>query len=311
VPETNGQAEGSAVIDPSENLTGWLEARKARDAGAEEQTGQSEQPATPAEPTVAVPDLQNQPAAVDWREFVLPEDVPHGFFKGKKLPEVFESISHAERAKQAAERERNEYRRELEALKAERAAPPKPSQPDPRTIIAESFYEDPGAVANQIAELARQEARQIFTEEQTRLNEQTAVRQTFDAGKAAMESVAAKTASEYGWNPQAAEMNVVATFPFLRNLLEQGYTDAFTNPEHAERIIRQMHGDPRPAAPTIQAPPVPQLPDPPGSGRNAARQPNVKESALRDEDAKTYEAVAKLVGLDSDRFKKRGAASRR
>jgi hypothetical protein len=297
---TDPNVETEVGIESIENLIDRIDA-KHRDAEAEEPTGQSDTPAAPAEPNVAVAEPQSQPAA-DWREFVLPDDVPHGFFKGKKLPQVFESISHAERAKQEAERERNEYKRQLEEL--QRAQAPQASQHDPKARIAEHFYEDPAQVADGFEELASR----VYEQRRAVERQQEAETERVTTSHRALTAVAEQVMKDYGWDAQRAERAVVSTMPHLKAMYERdGVSDAWTNPNYAYNIVREIVGAPQPATPAIQAPPVPELSDPPGSGRPASAVPNVKPSALSTERAKAYEAVAKIAGLDPERLKARGA----
>jgi hypothetical protein len=303
-------------INPIDNLSGWLDA-KERDAGPEEQTGQSAEPASPAEPTVAEAPVATQPA-VDWREVVIGDDVDHGFFKGKKVSEAIESYKHAERAKQEAERQRNETLKELETIRREREAEAAvrrvtgtQPQPEPTVSAEDLWFENPKEAARLIREQALAEARQASAEviQAERAQQQYEQRQRamFDTAHNAVTEVEKR----YGLDRQRAEAVVAGTFSYL-GMQESQTNDpsVWLNPENYLAVVRQMIGDPAPrtAPPTIPTTPVPELSDPPGSKRPAAvQQRSPEHPALTREEEQTRRALAKQFGLDPQRLIDRAA----
>jgi hypothetical protein len=290
-------------IDPTANLQGWLD-KHTQEASAEPDA-QPEPVAEPATEVTPEPEVTTQP--VNWREAVIEgDDVGYGFFKGKKVPEVIKSYTSLLADYQAKAARLAQFEREQELARQAQAAPPAASQPDYAATIENKLYEDPRVIATSVVELARAEARQEFAEQARR----AAAQQEVITAKTGHEQLVTYVAEQYGMEPRRAAKIVIGTYPQLKQMYEaQGVVDAFTNPNHAWNEVREMLGDPRPAvAPVaIQAPPVPQLSDPPGSSRPKSTPPNVKASPLSDEVSKTYEAVAKIAGLDPDRMKARAA----
>ncbi len=281
--------------DPA-NLTAWLADRDTR--------ARAEAPAEPPAPAAVTPPAA-QPVN-DWREAVIDgDDVEYGFFRGKKVPDVINSYRSLYGDYQTKSVRLAELERENAGLKH----PPKPeapSQPDHLAIITDKFYEDPAMVATQIEELATQKAREIYKQEREGERATQAAEQQWNSGVSAA-TTAAKTAAEtYGWSEQDAQKRVVATFPYLKQLQDKGYADAFTNPTYYDHYVRELFGEPAPKADPVVPPPVPVLSDPPGVKRPAAVTTPVKAvSALDDETSRTYDAVAKLTGLDPAKLKKR------
>lgn len=309
------KSEGINLLD---NPAEWLDA-KARDAEPEEPTGQSEPPASPAEPTVAEPDVAAQPAGVNWREVVLPDDVPHGFFKGKKVEVLFESYTHAEKAKQEAERQRNEALRELDQLRREREAEaavrrvtgvqPQANEPQGDPLDAEiqaAWFEDPAKARRLMQEQNAREAQRIAQEEWQRAeySRQEAYRQRAaqDAANAAVQRVA----QMYGVSEEQAKARVMGAFtPMAAHVQSSNDPDVWLNPDAYINTVRWMVGDPTPqAAPTIPTTPVPELSDPPGSKRpTPTTAPRGSEaSPLSREAEQTYRALAEATGIDPKDF---------
>lgn len=301
-------------INPIDNLSGWLDAN-TRDAEPEEPTGQSEPPASPAEPTVAEPEAAAQPAAVNWREVVLPDDVPHGFFKGKKVEVLLESYTHAERAKQEAERQRNEALKELEQLRREREAEaavrrvtgvqPVANEPQADPLDAEiqaAWFEDPNKAQRLMQQKFASEAQRIAQEESQRaeMTRQEASRQR--AATEAANAAVQRVAEMYGVSEEQAKARVMGAFtPMAAHVQTTNDADIWLNPDSYINTVRWMVGDPIPAAaPTIPTVPVPELSNPPGSKRPAsaptthASEPN----AISREEEQVRRRLAKEFNLD-------------
>lgn len=313
------EAQASARISPADNLDGWLSER-TRDAEPEAPTGQESVAASPAEPTVAEPDASAQPA-VDWREVVLPEDVPHGFFRGKKVGDLFESYKHAETAKQQAERERNELRQRLEALEREReteavvrrvtgiGTQPAAPQQDPRDAeIDKLWFENPAEARRLLNEKWAEDARRVAKEEFANVREAEAVeQQTYAAQNAAREAVE-KVAKDYGIAPEQAQARVMGAFSLLAaHATETGDNSIWTVPENYLRAVRMIAGDPTPAIqPPVVAIPAPsRLSDPPGSKRAATASRVPEPSPLAAEEEAVRREVARIAGVDPSRLIKR------
>lgn len=309
----------SARIDPSENLDAWLDKKIARDAEPEAETGQSDAPDSPAQPTVTDSVQSAQP---DWREQVLPEDVPHGFFRGKKVGDLFESYTHAERAKQDAERQRNEIQRELEQLRREREAEAaarrvlteqQPAAQAPTTDeIEAAWFENPARAKALLMQQAEERARNAVREELGRAQEANQAEQRVQYAQQAAAHAVQRVADAYGIDEQAAQRRVMGTFA-LMSAHEQANNDpsVWLNPEAYLYFAEQISGGPPPPASYPAPTPAPELPDPPGSKRSAPPASRVSQpSALRAETEDAYRALAAVVGADPDRVIARRTARR-
>lgn len=297
-------------ISPIDNLSGWLDA-KTRDAEPEEQTGQSAEPASPAEPTVAEAPVETQPA-VNWREVVIGEDVDHGFFKQKKVPEVIESYKHAQLAMQEAQRERNEALKELEALRREREAEaavrrvtgvqPQVAAPaaDPyEERIQALWFENPSEAQRLIQERATENARRTAEEVFTSAEANRWAAEHQRSAQAAANTAIERVSQLYNITQQEAEFAVTGALPFLINRAASEGDGVWLAPENYIETVRLVRGNPAIAAPTIPMTPVPELSDPPGSKRAAAAQTRGSQpSPLTREEEQTRRALAGQFGLD-------------
>lgn len=308
-------------IDPVENLSGWMDAKasKFRDAGPEEQTGESEAPASPAEPTVAqepapAPEAQAVP---DWYESGLV--TKHGFLKGRPGPEVEKAFYHAETAKQKAEREAAELRQQMEQMRRDREAEqavkrvmqtPEPKA-DPDAEIDRLWFENPAEARRRIAQEAIESARKVTHEELSRIEasryeaERTAQAQS--AANAAVDWVA----KEYGVDPETAAMKLAGTFVHITtHVAETGDDSVWRDPNTYASVFRRLYGDPQSARP-IEVPPSPApLSDPPGSKRPAASptRPSEPGSLLTREQEEARKAFARIGGVDPKRLIERAKA---
>src|SRR5436305_10335797 len=130
--------------------------------------------AAPAEPSIEQP---AGPAPTDWREFALPDsdELPNHFYRGKKLPDLFDGIKNAESAMHNANRQRSiaetqaaanetaartwqqralDLQRQLEEAKKVPAAP---EPPDEQAVIEWTL--DPAKRERALREQIKQELR--------------------------------------------------------------------------------------------------------------------------------------------------------
>lgn len=293
MPETEAITEGSRAT--VENLSKWLEERDAKDrAETPEPEAQPETPAVPAQ--VAQP-------VTDWREVVLPEDVDHGFFRGKKVPDVLKAYEHSERAKQQAERERNELKAELDRERAARQSPSKPAEEAPE--ISRQWFENPDAVyariearAAEIAEAKVQEHWETKTREQK-------IADTYDKGGKAYD-VARETLNvdPVKWNLQAPLVLLHLTNP---DSPLYGDGQGIMSAERMTNAYKELFGDPTPAPALAVKPAAPEPPPPPGAKRAAATTSAPDNtSPLSDEDRRARQEIARITGLDANKLIKRG-----
>jgi hypothetical protein len=313
VAETVVQTEEG--LDPSTNRPGWLDAYEKRDAGKATSTGQSDTEAPPAEPTVA--ESPSEPQAPSWREIQLGDDVPNDFFKGKKVGDVFDSYGHAVKAKQEAERERNELRRRIEAIEREREADAAARRalqeqqrvpaPSPESELEKVFFENPTKAAEIIEERATQKALQRFQEAEAQ-RQAVAYRDTaFSSGQRAVEAVQ----QMYDVDRTQAELMVMQGFT---RLADTGDPNAWVNHESYVGAVRELYGDPQPiAAPASpNVPPQPELSDPPGVKRAApAPRTASQPSPLSREEEETRRALWASMGLDPQAGVERARQRRR
>jgi hypothetical protein len=308
---TDSRETGS--INPIENLSGWLEAQ-TRDAEPTTSTGQGVTEASPAEPTVAVPVTPAQPASV--LEAVLPEDFEHGFFRNKPVSALYTSYTHAERAKQEAEKKANELERRLAAIEqerqieattrrvlAEQTAPPAVAD-DPFAEIEREWFENPRGAATKLREQTLAEAKQAAAEEAARVRDETRreseQHQIVAAGRNAYD--AARTAlnlDEATWQKRAKAVLVELT-----DEASPYYGDGHNlfRPDAYVAVYRDMFGDPAPPSmPPLAA--VPAVADPPGSKRPAAAVTSSQPtSALAEEQVEAWTALARAAGTDPKVF---------
>ena len=324
--ETNAETSSGSALNPADNPERWIEARIKRDAEPTSDTGQSEQQASPAQPTVAAESPSVQPTS--WRDTVIGDDVDHGFFKGKKVADAIESYKHAERAKQEAERQRNEIARQYEQLQREREAElaarrvyaeqqqPAATQTDPYSEIESLWFENPKAAAAKLREATLSEARQIAEEALQGFKQETKTKEVTSRAENNFEVVRSMlNLGDGDWNldpstpggRKGLAVYSLITNPNTHYAQQGGPLDA--------RVVAQAYvdlfGDPRaqstPVAPVAPLAPPP-ISTPPGASKPAkATVPSASVSPLADEDARTAKLLAGYAGIDSEGLMKRMA----
>lgn len=311
-------------IDPIENLDRWLDDRIGRDAEPGAETGQSNAPDSPAEPTVAqAPEEGTQPEAQaepDWYDAGLVAN--HGFLKGRKGPEVEKAFRHAEATKQQAEREAAELRRQLDQMRmaqeAEAAARRVMSEQRPAaqapTVdeIESAWFENPAKAKALLMQQAEERARNAMREELTMAQEAAQAQQRQMSARSAAAQAVQWVADTYGVDESIAQARVMGTFTHLAAHVDQSGDDSvWQNPNAYAYYVRQLVGDPAPAqVPTV---PVPDFPDPPGSKRpsSAPARKAATGSPLRAEFEDAARSIAAAIGNDPDKVAARLARTRR
>ena len=292
--------EGS---DPSENLSGWLE---KRDAGPE--------PATPA---------PAQPT--DWKEATIPEDVDHGFFKGKKVGVLYESYKHSENAKQAAERERNELRAENEKLRREREADdaarrvhtaqqPRQPDPDPDAEIEQILLQNPKEGIRAITERAHRDAERLIDErwqqrEAEREQRQGIARVYEVGGKAYDEAFAELSKADPNLTRELFNDRAPALMHHFTNPTSRYYGDGdnLLRKEAYLDLWPKLYGTSQQVV--VKAATEP--PMPPGAKRpGSAAKPSEPTTPIDRDDRAARRMLAEVAGIDPDKFIARGEKRR-
>lgn len=299
-------------VDPTENLDKWLGERSERDAEPEAPTGQSNAPDSPAEPTVAEPQAPpaTEVSTEPWWETGLAE-AGHGFLKNRKGPEVEKAFRHVETAKQAAERraalleqQLEQVRRDREAeaavLRVQNAQQPQAEKPTPEAELEALFWTDQAEYTRRVREMAKQDALQEWNAAASARESEHRQQVSVSAGKQAVDQIA----SEYGVDAATAARMVMSTFT---HLAASDDLDVWTKADSYVDQVRWLHPRTTPAAPIV-APPVPELPNPPGSKRPATTTPRTPElrSAMSSEEEAMRREIARIADVDPDRYIKRG-----
>jgi hypothetical protein len=311
VAEQKATPTESSIENPME----WLDKRlDAKESPASE---------TPAEPTVAEPAAVPQPVS-DWKDVVLPDDVDHGFFRGKKVGDLYQSYRHVETAKQKAESERNELKQRLDKLEREREAEaavyrvqqaqaPRQSQPgeDPRWAEVDNNWFTDNVKARKIqAELIAEQAAQIadqrFQQYRQEAEQVEYKRNVLRQGEEAYDTARTKlNLDTKTWNLRAPAV--------MLQLTDQNspyYGDGFNvfRPEAYLQVYRDIYGEAVQSAPPVVVKPTPELPPPPGSKRpTPVSQPDNTISPLTRERADAVERFAMIGGVDPKRLAERTA----
>lgn len=290
--ETETPAKGSG--SPADNLSAWVDKKDAEIASRTVAVeSEPEKPATPAEPTVAPVAVPTQPS---WKDVVIGDDVDHGFFKGKAVPQVIESYKHAERAKQEAERRAAELQKELDALR----------KPDaPKTIEPNLWFENAEEAQKRIDErVARvaEEKIQAFIQK-TQAEQQTA--RAFETGGKAYDAAReALNLDAQTWNLRAPAVMLHLTDP---NSPFYGDGNGLFDHNQYVKVAKALW----PEAAPVAVKPVVEPPPPPGAKRPAPASVNTSSaSPLKREQADAYREISSIAGLNPDnmlaRARKRG-----
>jgi hypothetical protein len=316
VAEEKTTQEGSVKVDPTENLDAWF---KSRDAGTE-----PAKETTPAEPTVAEPAAAAQP--VNWRDATLPEDLDHGFFRGKKVGVLYDSYKHAETAKQKAERERAEAQRELETLRREREAETaarkvlaerSPVQPDedPRySKVNELWFADPLGAQKLLLEINEERASRIADEKVNAFKQETAKERWQNEVRTAAHKADEDARNALGIDPDMWNKQKVALYFHLYNEKSEHYGDGWNafRPEYIVNLYKSTWGDPAQfskrgeAAPApVAVKPIPELPTPPGAKQPGKVATIDAPSPLARETRDALERFASIGGVDPKRLAER------
>ena len=298
-----------------ENPMEWLDKRlDAKESPASE---------TSAEPTVAEPAAVPQPVP-DWKDVVLPDDVDHGFFRGKKVGDLYQSYRHVETAKQKAESERNDLKQRLEKIEREREAEaavyrvqqaqaPRSSQPgeDPRWAEVDNLWFTDNARARKLmselnAEQAAQIADQKFQQYRQEAEQVEYKRNVLRQGEEAYDAARTKlNLDTKTWNLRAPAV--------MLQLTDQNspyYGDGFNvfRPEAYLQVYRDIYGGSVQSMPPVVVKQTPELPPPPGSKRpTPVSQPDNAISPLGRERLDAVERFAAIGGVDPKRLAERTA----
>lgn len=295
--------KGSPADNPDQWLDNMLDARANKQA--------------PAEPAAAEPAAVPQPVP-DWKDVVLPEDIDHGFFRGKKVGDLYQSYRHVETAKQQAERERNELRQQLEQERREREAEvaarkvamegqqQRQSQPgeDPRWAEVDNlWFTDNTRARRLLSELNAEQAAQIADQrfQQWRQEAEVAERRKqvlSEGGKAYDEARTKLNLDAKTWNLRAPAVMLQLTdqnSPYYGDGYNVFRTDAYL------QVYRDIYGEPQSqSAPApIVVKPTPELPPPPGAKRpTPVSQPDASIAPLTAERMAAVERFAGIGGVD-------------
>jgi hypothetical protein len=270
-------------VSPTENLDRWLaDKTEALRADAEPEA----QPA--AEPVVE--ETPDEEVKTSWRDARL-DDVDHGFLKGRTAGELYESYRHSELAKQTAERERAELRRQLDQIQqaqVQREAIPNPEN-DPRIAKYNELYlVDPTAAVQVLRESWREDAREVARHEMHQQAQSQAWNNTLQTATQASYQAMTALAERYGLSEEEAAMKLKATWPTLKEAEQQYGNGVWLNPNNYLQVAERLYG--KPHAQAEVSVPAPEIPNPPGSRRPA---------------------LAEAVGIDADRFVARAKGATR
>jgi hypothetical protein len=313
VAATEEQGSGADVL---ENPDRWIAERveKLRADAPPAPEPEAEPPA--AEVAQAPPEA---PQTGAWREAVL-DDVDHGFFKGRKAGDLYESYRSAESAMQKAQREAAEYRAQLEQVRQQQTQRPQEAIPNPENDprlkeVNDLWYVDPARAAALQREIAREDAAREAERTFYRISQERdwqVTRQT--AAQASVQAMQA-IANAYGISEEEAAERVQATWPTLKRYeADPQYGVAvWTRTENYLNVAQRLFGAPpqREAAPAPSVP-EPEIPNPPGSRRPAAvaSPPSRTANPLSQELTEVYRTIASAGGLDPDSLIKRAQKRR-
>lgn len=316
-------ADEKGSINPIENLSGWIDKHleQMRDAEPADTSGQPDA-ASSAEPASAPPAPQAveptaDPLAGDWWETGLPAN--HGFLKGRKGEEVERAFRNGELTWKQAQTENARLRRELEDTRRRSAEAPAPAPVAPvqqpqntEEEINQLWFENPAEAKRLMVEEAKREALGAVKAE--REAETFAAEQR--TAEEASRSVADYLVAARGYDAAQAARTVIATYPLLQQLRDQGRSDAFTDPRVVLWMVDQILEPARSAAPPTAAPaaevpptPAPSMPNPPGTKRPAALNARpATANPLRAEQEEVRRSIAEELGIDPQRLIDRAKA---
>jgi len=300
--------EGSARVNPADNIDKWIESRDAKPEPAEKPEPVV---AEPEEETPAAPPPAVEPTEGNWWETGL-TDVSHGFLKGRKGPEVEKAFRHVETAKQKAEREREDLRREIDQLRRQQQEPPKvqaapPTQQPTEDEIERNWFDNPAIARQKIEERARAIADESIAKYEATQEQKKRQQTIISTGSKAYEDARTKlNIDEETWELRSPGVMLHLTnerSPFYgdgHNLMRaDAYVDAY----------KALYGDPTP--PPVVVKPAPEPPNPPGAKKAAAVTDHTPAaSPLSAEEREARRVVAEAAGLDVERFIKRGERKR-
>ena len=298
--EQTGEVEQGSV-NPAENLDRWITER------TEKLQADAEPAPEPVAEPQAVEEVQTE-VKPSWRDARL-DDVEHGFLKGRTAGELYESYRHSELAKQKAEREAAEYRRDLDQIR-QQAQPARPEpipnpDNDPRLDrFNELLFVDPKAAVAELESRWKDQQREIFREETQRQQRETYQQNVQQTAMQASTSAMQKVMQDYGVPADVAFQRIQSTFAIIQPYEAQYGAEIWTNPDNYMRVVGDLFGPP----PTVDVPaptPAPELdiPNPPGSRRPAAAAaPSRTSNPISRELADVRRNIATAVGLDPDQF---------
>lgn len=302
------EATPKESVNLTDNPSAWFDKKDAErtdKTDAPSEGAKVDSAASPAEPTVADPKPETQPAP-SWKDTVIGDDVDHGFFRGKKVPQVIESYRHAELAKQNAERKAAELERQLAQM--QQAQKPAPSV-DPE--INRLWFENPEAAYRMLEERAKAEAARVADErfqqnwEVQSRNQQIA--HTFEEGSKAYDAARAELKLDPDtWNDRAPAVLLHLTNPQSRYY---GDGNGIMRSADMVKVHNALFGVPQ--APVVVATPAPEPPSPPGAKKPAVSAPSAdKASPLTREASRAAKTFAENFGLDPEKFAARFAQNK-
>jgi len=268
------------------------------------------QPQEPAEAKPAEPPAPEAPKPGAWRDVVL-DDVDHGFFKGKKASDLYESYRHSEAAMQKATTERNELQRRLAALEAQQQQkPPEPQRPvqteKPQDELEALVFDDPKRFVEEVERRAEEKARAVFNTEYQNRTQQSQWENLQDGARQANYYAFQEVQRAYKVSEEQALRLVRATWPEMSEYEKQYGPAIWANAGNYLGLIARIAGPPPsdepaetvPAAPATTQIENPPIPNPPGNRKPAAiaTQPTRTASPLNEDDRAVRNAFAEALG---------------
>lgn len=309
--EEKATQKESAKINPADNLDGWLNERLDAKGAVESD------PAQPTTETVA--QAPPQPV-IDWREVVLPDDVDHGFFRGKKVPQVIDSYRNAEARLKQKEQESADLRRQLDGLQRQREAEDAARKvqqqqqaptPSPDAEIERLWFDNPKEAAARVREQAIAESRAITQQEvqKARQEAQAESYQTrvYEAGTRASDA-ARRTLNldEATW-----KLRGKAVYLELTDQRSDYFGDGqnLFRPEEIVKTYKALWGEPAKADATpIVVKQAPEPPNPPGTKKPASQAADSPgASPLSAERQRAIKTIASIGRVDPKLIEKRQA----
>jgi PAS domain-containing protein len=298
-----------------------------------ETKGEQQEKATTEPPAAPAAEQQEQP-----QEFVLPEnlqlpdDVDHGFYKGKKLADVIAGVKNLEQAKVQAETTRNQTLREqaalrvqlrmvqeeLEKLRTPQSATTPPTQEDiysTRGIdLARDWNLDPEKVEPALVEKIERRLEKKLEERLAQAQQASKQeRESTDLNQRVI-SIADAAMEELGIDPSKRLRAYKAAMPILTDMSDEyAYNGGPLSKENFLKVLSDDLGyrkveapapTPTPVVTPIAEPPAPRprIPNPPGEAQ--ASRPaitNPKEVLqISEVDRLFYRNMAESIGKSTE-----------